>query len=209
MESLREATGNGKPAAAPTDRITPAAPDPFDPDKLRLSQDYGATLGVKRLLTSVPCRKPHKSEFVRVRPGEEWRLVTSAYEDKTNRSETFLVDQSLAYEFPGEIFLVCLFVAITRQNNLLLWPVKLPGPDGRPNRWHETAMAAARAAESKWVRFSANMSAGEYDIYEAVGNLSDPVWPELLFREILRLAFKDRFIQSHDHPVLRSLRGEA
>ena len=50
------------------------APDPFDPESLRLSQDFASSIGVKRAVTVVPCRKPHRQEFVRVRPGEEWRL---------------------------------------------------------------------------------------------------------------------------------------
>lgn len=211
MTSLAKSSGNGQPTVdpEPVNRVTapPPAPDPFDPAALRLSQDFGATVGVKKVLTTVPCRKPNKAEFIRVRPGEEWRLETAALEDKINR-ETFLVDRSLWQEIPGEIFPVCLFLAISRQDNISLWPVKLPGADGRSNPWHESALAAARLAETKWVRVSANMAGGQYDIFEATGELSAPNWPELAFNEILRLSFKDRFIKSHDHPVLRSLRGE-
>jgi hypothetical protein len=191
-------------------RTTPppaAAPDPFDPAALRLSQDFGATLGVKKVLTNVPVRKPNRAEFVRVRPGEEWRLETAALEDKINR-ETFLVDRSFWSEIPGEIFPVCLFLTISRQAVISLWPVKLPGTDGRSNPWNDSAIAAAKLAETRWVRMAANMAGGQYDIFEASGQLTEPTWPDLAFPDILRLAFKDRFIQSHDHPVLRALRGE-
>ncbi len=92
---------------------------------------------------------------------------------------------------------------------MFLWPVKLPGPDGRPNDWNASALAAAQLAETRWVRMAANMGAGLYDTFVASGELADPEWPELSFHEILRLSFKDRFIDSADHPVLRSLRGEA
>jgi hypothetical protein len=47
-----------------------------------------------------------------------------------------------------------------------------------------------------------------YDVVQAVGELTEPEWPDLPFAEILRLTFKDRFIRSTDHPVLRALRGE-
>jgi hypothetical protein len=38
--------------------------------------------------------------------------------------------------------------------------------------------------------------------------LPDPVWPELTFNAIYRIAFKDRIIRTLDHPVVKRLRGE-
>ena len=108
----------------------------------------------------------------------------------------------------GEIYPVCIVSAVTRQGDILLWPVKLPGADGTSNSWNESAIAAARLAENCWVRVAANMAAGMYDVFEASGQLSEPEWPNVPFPELLRLAFKDRFIQSNDHPALRALRGE-
>ena len=43
-------------------------PDPFNPDNLRLSQSFAETVGVKKLLTTVPVRKPSPQDFVRVHP---------------------------------------------------------------------------------------------------------------------------------------------
>lgn len=208
MEILGEESPNGQSCKVvdATNRITQAA-DPFDPAALRLSQDFSATIGVKKVLTTIPCRKPNRQEFVRVRAGEDWRLETAALEEKTNR-ETYLVDKSLWSDLSGEIIPVCLFLTINRQSDISLWPAKLPATDGRMNAWHESALAAARLAETKWVRVSANMSSGLYDVFEAAGELADPEWPALTFQEILRLSFKDRFIRSADHPVLRALRGE-
>jgi hypothetical protein len=108
----------------------------------------------------------------------------------------------------GEVYPVCLFLAVNRQGDVFLWPVKLPGADGRSNSWNESALAAARLAEEKWVRVAANMGAGMYDTYEAAGELSEPTWPELSLAELLKLAFRDRFIETVDHPVLRAIRGE-
>lgn len=42
----------------------------FDLNALRLPQNFGESLGVKRLITRVPVRKPLKAEFFRVRTGE-------------------------------------------------------------------------------------------------------------------------------------------
>jgi len=183
-----------------------AAPDPFDPASLRLGQDFASSIGVKKVLTTVPCRKPNRHEFVRVRPGEDWRLETGVFEDKVNR-ETYLVQRDLWSELTGEVFPVCLFLAVNRQGDVFLWPAKLPGADGRSNTWNDSALAAARLAEDRWARVAANMGAGMYDTFEAAGELSEPEWPELSFAEILKLCFGQRFITTIDHPAIRALRG--
>jgi hypothetical protein len=56
--------------------------NPFDPARLRLSQDFSATVGVERALLTVPCRKPERTWFFRTRPGEEWRLAVAMIELK-------------------------------------------------------------------------------------------------------------------------------
>jgi hypothetical protein len=38
--------------------------------------------------------------------------------------------------------------------------------------------------------------------------LPPPTWPELSFGELLKIAFKSRYIDTLDHPVLLKLRGE-
>jgi len=183
-----------------------AVPDPFNPASLRLSQDFASNAGVKKVLTTVPCRKPNRHEFVRVRRGEDWRLETGVFEDKVNR-DVYLVAPPLWSELVGEVVPVCLFLAANRQSDVFLWPCKLPGADGRSNTWNESALAAARVAEAKWVRVSANMAGGMYDVWEAAGELSEPTWPDLSYSQVLKLCFKDRFIQTTDHPVIRALRG--
>jgi hypothetical protein len=77
---------------APSTKQGSLPPDPFDPASLRLGQDFVSSIGVKKVLTVVRCRKPSRQEFVRVRPGVEWRLETAVYEDKVQR-ETYLVDR--------------------------------------------------------------------------------------------------------------------
>jgi hypothetical protein len=180
--------------------------DPFDPKALRLSQDFASSIGVKKVLTTVPCRKPNRHEFVRVHPGEDWRLETGLFEDRVNR-EQYLVCRDLWAELAGEVYPACLFLAINRQGDVFLWAAKLPGTDGRSNTWNDSALAAARLAETQWIRVAANMGAGIYDTFMAAGELAEPTWPELSFAEVLKLCFKDRFISSVDHPAIRALRG--
>lgn len=193
---------NGK--VAPVD----APPDPFDLDRLRLKQNFAETLGVKKMLTTLRCRKPDRQEFVRVLPGEEWRLQTAILEDRINR-EDYLVAPHLQADVAEFITPVVLFLATTKQNNPFLWRCKLPAADGRPNAWNDSMLAAAQAAETKWVRVAANMTAGYYDVYTASGELAEPEWPELSFQQCVKLCFQQRYIAVHDHPVLKQLRGEA
>jgi hypothetical protein len=181
--------------------------DPFaDIDALRLGQDFSAALG-KRMLTTVPVRKPGKQDFIMVRPEPEFRLETFILELKEER-EAFLVSPTLWQDLANEIAPRVIFACINRQGVLFLWPVRRPGTDARVDTWSSSALAAAQAAMSRWVRVSANMSLGGYDVFEATGELSLPEWPTLTFQELLRLAFKDRYIDSPQHPVLRRLRGE-
>ena len=58
-----------------------------------------------------------------------------------------------------------------------------------------------------WVRVKSNMDLGAYEIFEAAGSIPDPIWPDLSFDAILRIAFKDRVIRDLDHPVVKRLRG--
>jgi hypothetical protein len=184
-------------------------PDPFDPAALRLGQDFAANLGVKKALLTVPVRKPDKSWWVRVHPSEAFRLQTVVVELKEER-ETYLVDKSLWSELAAEATFSprILFSAVNRQGVSFLWPVRLPGPDGKIDDWSRTALEAAQMAQKNWVRVTANLSLGSYEVFEATAKLPEPNWPELPFKELLRVAFKGKFIDSLDHPILRKLRGE-
>ncbi len=193
-----EASKNGK---------EPQDNDPFDLSRLRVSQDFAQTLGVRKLLTTVPVRKPNRQEFIRVRPGEDYRLETVILELKEDR-ESYLIEPNLWSELPGELVVKVLFTCINRQGVLTLWPVRMPGEDGRQDPWNASALEAADLARKRWVRVVANMSLGAYDVFEASGNLPEPEWPELTLQEILKIAFKGRYITELDHPVVRRLRGE-
>lgn len=188
-----------------------AAPNPFDPARLRLSQDFGATLGVKRAMLTIPVRKPSKEWFVQVHPDESYRLQTAVLELKEDR-ETYLVDPSLWSELStseATFGTRIIYTAVNRQGVVFLWPIRLPGTDGKIDEWNRSAVEAAQLASGKWVRIAANMSLGAYDVFEATAKLPEPEWPELSFGDLLKVAFKNRFINSLDHPVLLRLRGES
>ena len=182
--------------------------DSFDLESLRVSQDFVKDSGVKKLLTTVPVRKPNRQDFVRVHPDSSYVLDTMLLNLKEER-ETYLVAPSFREEIPQELTHTRLALATNRQKVLFLWQLRLPGSSGKTDAWSMSALEAYEEAKKNWVRVSANMSLGAYDIYEALGNLSDPEWPDESMDEIVRIAFRNSFIDSYDHPVLRRLRGES
>jgi hypothetical protein len=183
-----------------------APDDPFDLKKLRLDQSFVQSAGVKKLLTTVPVRRPNPQDFIRVRADPEYRAALALIELRDDR-EVYLLTPDVARELPGEFVMATLYTAINRQGVASLWPVKLPPPDGRVIEWHRSAAEAEELAMKKWIRMKANMALGAYEIYQSQGVIPDPEWPELPFNELLRIAFRDRYVGTLDHAVIKRLRG--
>jgi hypothetical protein len=183
--------------------------DEFDLDSLRLSQDFIASTGVTKILTTVPIRRPDPQEFIRVHPDPAWRLQTLVLEVKAYR-ETYLIHPSLRDELLArhEVVPKVLFMTVTRQGVLQLWPIRLPGHDGRLDSWNQSALEATQPAKTHWVRVVPNHDLRGYEVFQATNLSDDPSWPVINFEEFVKIACKNRFIDSWDHPVLRQLRGE-
>jgi len=163
----------------------------FDPARLRLTQDFSSSVGVKKRLTVIQVRKPAKQEFIQVHPSPEFSIETAVLEFK-EENETYLVDPSLWNELPGELIPKILYTTLNRQGVLRLWPIRLPDEEGKLDDWNQSALESAAIAKKSWVRVSSNRSAGMYETFEATGNHDDPEWPDGLFTEILKIAFKNQ-----------------
>jgi hypothetical protein len=181
--------------------------NPYDPKRLRLSQRFGEGQDVRRVIVSMPVRKPGRQEFFRTYPDLEMWLETAVLELKEERL-SYLVEPSLAPYLPGEAVSKVLIPAITSHQALFLYPIKLPDERGRHDEWNAVALEAAERARSRWIRLTANIGAGTYDVLEAMAAFSEPDWPEMPLQRMLSMAFKDRFVETLDHPVLKRLRGE-
>ncbi len=208
MSSDKKKPSDQNPADQKPMDNTPT-PDPFDPARLRLSQDFSASIGVKKALLTVPVKKPAREWYFRVHPDPEYRIQTAVLELKEDR-EIYLVAPELRSELSTESTFGAreLFTCITRQNVLFVWPVKGTDADGKTNDWNRSALEAATKAQEQWVRMQSNMALGAYEVFVAAGDLPAPVWPAISLRDILAIAFKERWIDSLEHPVLRRLRGE-
>ncbi len=188
--------------------ISPSAPAiaGLNLDAMRLPANYGETLGVKKVTTTVAVGRPDKSKFFRVRPGQEW--VFGAYiVQLKDVNETYLVYPHVAPVLGALARPAQLHAAVDRHNNPFLIPVFLPGEDGKRNPWHESLAQAVQHAETHWVRVVANMAGGGYDVLEALGALPDPVWPDTTMEQMIAVAFRGKVIDSEDHAVIRGLLG--
>jgi hypothetical protein len=184
-------------------------PDPFDPERLRLSPDLSASLGVKKALLTIPVRKPAREWFFRVHPESRYQLPTAMIELK-EAGELYLVSPELWEDLASESCLAprMLFTAMNRQSVLFLWPIRLPGATGRMDSWSKSALEAAELARTTWVRVQPDQGLGAYAVSYAEHVPAVPDWPALPLGALLKIAFKERLIETYDHPVLRQLRGE-
>jgi hypothetical protein len=147
----------------------------------------------EKLLTKVQVRKPAPHEFVRVHsdPDYSWSPAGIAKISNEDRESYLLLAPDWSPKVGTRRY--TLYLAVNRLGVPLIWPVRLPGPDGMHNPWHQKAAEAAELAKTRWVRIEPNPSLGTYDIF-VVGGLPEPSWPDLSFAEIFHLAFQNRVI---------------
>jgi hypothetical protein len=153
-------------------------------------------------------RKPSREWFVRVHSDPVYHLRTAVLELK-EVGEMYLVSQHLWPNLAGESTFTSrmLFLTVNRQQVVFFWPVRLPGTDGRIDTWSKSALEAAEMARHTWVRVTPDQSLGAYNVFYA-DHASEPIWPDMTMSALLRIAFKDRYIDTLDHLILRQLRGE-
>jgi len=193
-------------AVEPTTAATP--PDPFDLGSLCLSQNFLERAGVKKLLRTVPARKPNPQDFIRVHPGPDYRRNIVCVDLKDDR-EYYLVRPEIAPELVGETVVKTIYTAINRQGVVFLWPVTVPPPDGKQLEWWRSMREAAELAMTSWIRVKANMSLGAYEMFQACGLMAEPEWPDDPYQDLLKIGFRDRMIDRIDHPIIKRLRGMA
>lgn len=192
------------------DKVTTDQPinseDEWNLDSLRLDQSFDQMIGAEQVLTTVPVRKPSGQEFFQVNRDPSYRLQAALLHNRED-NEVFIVEPHLVTELWEELFLAILFTAVTRQGAVFLWPVRLP-KQGLLDRFSEKDIAAAKIAQTKWVRRFWVPEIKEHKILAAVKLTDQPVWPDASFKELLKIAFQDRRIKSLDHPIIKRLRGE-
>lgn len=174
--------------------------------EIRAPQDFNVE--VKKHWIHIPVGRPPKQEFIRVRPGDGWSDTLGLYEKRSEWGrEIYVVLPSMYDTLTGEFSIYKVILAVTRRDKPYVWPIKLPGSDGRHNTWHSTALEAAEIAKEKWIRLQPNQDVGAYDVLVAENQTYAPQWPGLTFLEIINIAFKGRIIGDPDHHIIQELRG--
>ena len=201
-------TSNTNPTPESQAEKTPS--DIFaDVANIRIDPTMVGGPSVSKVLVQIPVRKPSKEWFIRTHPDIEKHTIDTLVLELKEDGEVYLVPPALRNALLGEpcVNIKRLHLSANRQGDVFIWPIRLPGADGKLDSWNESALEAANLAATKWVRLSANLRIGAYSI--AVADIADaPKWPAMPFNELLRIAFKGKVIETMDHPVLRRLRGE-
>jgi hypothetical protein len=178
-----------------------------DLERLKVSQDFISQVGAEKLLNSMMVRKPSDQEWVRVHPDPTKHLPLVLFRDDLDRTH-YIVSQEIAGGIISNVVIKTLYLTINRQNVPFFWPVKMPDSSGRLDSWNESAHRAAKVAANRWVRVQTSMMARGYEVYTMKATVEEPVWPVMELSGLLELAFEGRIIRDHDHPILKSLRGE-
>ena len=176
-------------------------------EDFKLSQDFESMAGVRKEILTIPVRKPDRQSFIQVHPGQEWRMSALILEIKEDR-EHYLVLPNLLEALPEEFVPKYLFTCQTRQGVPFLWPVRMPGRDGRLDQWNQSALTIINEYPGKWIRVVPNMGLGGYEVIVPNNEFPDPNWPQEGFQSLLRKAFRGKIIENLDHPVIKRLRGE-
>ena len=185
------------------------APDPFDLESLKSSPLLD--LDLEKVLTTVPVRRPGRTEFFRVHPNPDYVVDSYVLEYNSGLDrETYWVAPGLRAQLVAELRPVRLFTCMTKRGTVFLWPARLPLADSSNSgrAWHQSALQAAEEAKTLWVNLIGNKDLGAYEYVKARGDLGEPQWPDKSYRELIELAFTDRVIDTTEHPVIRDLNGE-
>lgn len=161
---------------------------------------------VRRVPSAAPIGRPRKSEFISPHPDVGVRLpVACILDDSTG--DYYVLDPTLIPNFDDVLRRVELVPYLTRDGDVRLWPIALPGADGRLNSWPASARRIADDYGGCWVRVVANRAVGGYDAVIPCGTLRAPDWSGIDIDAIYAttaVAFGVRDVQ---HPLLARLLG--
>jgi hypothetical protein len=181
-----------------------------DLEAIRLSPEDTAGLGSKKILTTVPVRRPKKQEYFRCHPDSGMTLTAMLFTNDDDGEAYFVApNMRSAGALANSVKPTLLQLTILRAGALIIWPLTLPSVEGGGGRsWHESALKARVLGMTKWIRIVADKSISGYQPFEAEGELPEPEWPtDKTFNELLEIAFADKIIMSEDHPIVRKLLG--
>ena len=198
----------------PEEGITSVEPiDPWDPNSFKYDDDeYSqAEVRARKVRTKIRVGQPDGKTWFMLHPSASFKLKAALYlreSEDSIRPELYLVRPHVAPVFGGQMTPVMLHLGITSVSDTeFLWPRKLPR-DGRVSDIQAIQEEIAEAAEQRWVRMEWSNSAHAHIYHLAEEDLGDPNWPaNMSMPDYLRLGFKNRVIDTEDHPVVAEFKG--
>jgi hypothetical protein len=173
--------------------------------------------GFTKSLDKIPVGKRGDQEWIRIHPDPRYTKTVALIDyrvgdgKKIRGKDYFLVVPRMQGNLAGEFHLYTVYLGITRQNVLFMWPIRLPREDDKDNDWWSSGREHAQSAKTRWTRVVANTALGAYEKILRGGDWDhiQPEWPQPLLdmEALLRIAFKDKIITSMDHPLVKELRG--
>jgi hypothetical protein len=204
------------PTPEPVDRAEEIKPkpdifDPFDPEGLKLSQEFLDQSMATMVWNTIPVEKPNDQEFLRSHPDESYQFKAALLTHHEERGARYLIHPVFLPHIGNiKYHLEQLFLYVTRQGKVAFWPIKVP-KDNRENTWLQSAYGAVETAMTDWVCVTSNPRTKMYVTSKAQGNFPEPDWRKILqgknLFDLLRIAFNDRVITTELHPLIQKLRG--
>jgi hypothetical protein len=158
-------------------------------------------------ITALLPRRPNDQEFLRVMPGGG--CILPLFKSKADGDRLYLFKKDMEPYLPAKAIRPYRLVLAKSLRAIVpfIWPLPVP-QDDMGQTWHNSANAAADAAETAWIKMEADMVGGCYVFYPAEDELPEPEWPREPLAELILLAFKNRRIEAPDHPIIRRLGGK-
>ena len=176
----------------------------FDMSKY-IAKPYEMPIILKREIVTIPVKRPGDQVFFRIHPTEEvpvWLLKW--HED----SEMYLINPDIISILAEQPKLYILYLGMMLNGNIFLYPIQQKDEGGKWNSWHQSSFAVVTLAKKKWVRAIAQRSINGYTPIIAESNHAEPEWPNKSLNEILSIAFRDKRIDTENHPIVKTLKGK-
>ena len=145
------------------------ASQPTDFSQFAFSQNFGSQVKVTKRLTTVPVRKPSKTQWFRIHP--EYKSDVSLLKYGDSCDDYYLVVRSLADQLIVLAQAFKLVVGVDRQEVVFVWPLRIPDAE-RAMHWHLSALEAACLAESARLRLRPASIKSSSRLFETVERAS-------------------------------------
>lgn len=177
-------------------------------------EEVAALVSMKKEHVAVSIMKPPtKGKYWRVRDGEGWSYQENSFlmlppEFEGDRKDFLLVRPDLEEfvlskpQLRAVVRTVGLAFMVDAHGGPAYWALNL----GDSRNWGASARAIVAELTSAWGTVCSE--AGRYVLVRPEDDLGEPIWPVGSPDDWLGRAFKDRIIDSKDHPEIKKLLGK-